>query len=258
MAATVVELACDALPDGLRTVRARGTEAMNTLSRWEVGVLVEEAAIDVEAAVGATAVLSLSDEQEGSVRPVGLVITDVTYEGQGRDGHHYAITLAPPVWFLGQRSGYRIFLDKTAKEIVEQVLVDAGVAASAIVWRLSAEYMPRPHTAQYAETEWAFVTRLLADEGISYWFDFVDGTGPVIVLGDDAASHDGIRGEMAVPYEDAGGAMRARSFHELSFTKVIAPTAVHVRDYDVRAPDVLIEGRAGSASSSTSSTRRAC
>ncbi|WP_437312623.1 type VI secretion system Vgr family protein [Sorangium sp. So ce385] len=245
MAAMIAHLACEALPAEFRTVRAHGTEAMNALPRWEVGILVEGASLSLDEAIGAPAVLSLADEQEGAVRPIGLVVTDVAYEAEGRDGHHYTVTLGAPVHFLTQRSGYRIFLGKTTKEIVEQVLADAGVARDAMVWRLAGEYPPRPHTAQYDETEWAFVARLLADDGISFWFDYNDGAGPVIVFADDAAAHDGIRGEATVPYEDASGAMRARCFYELTFTKVLAPTAVHVRDYDVRAPDVPIEGRAG-------------
>lgn len=240
-----VELACSELPEGFRTLRAQGSEGMNALSRWDVGVLLQDASFDPEPVIGATAVLNVIDEIEGSARAIGLVVTDVAHEGEGRDGHHFTVTLASFLWFLTLRSGFRIFLDKNTKEIVEEVLKSAGVPASAVTWRLSGEYVKRPQTVQYGETEWAFVTRLLADDGISLWFDDVDGQGPVVVIGDDPGSHDTILGNATLPYEDPGSPIQVRAFHELSFTKEIAPTAVLVRDHDIRAPDVPIEGAAG-------------
>ena len=245
MASIFAQLVCDALPKGFHTVRASGTEAMNALARWDVGVLLDDPLADPEASIGQPATLQLVDEIEGSARTVGLVVTDVTYEGAGRDGVHYTVALAPLLWFLTLRSGYRIFLDKTTKQIADELLKDAGVPADRVVWRLSGQYQPRPQTAQYDETDWGFLTRLLADDGISFWFDDLEGKGPVLVLADDAASHDGIEGDPVLPFEGVGGALQRRAFHDLTVTRVMAPNAVHVRDYDVRAPDVPIEGKAG-------------
>ena len=64
---------------------------------------------------------------------------------------------------------------RTIGEIPER-LKGAGIPADQIVWRLSGTYSARLHCTQYRETEWAFIERLLADEGISYWFDVVDET----------------------------------------------------------------------------------
>ncbi|MEJ7732526.1 MAG: type VI secretion system tip protein TssI/VgrG, partial [Polyangiaceae bacterium] len=245
MPSVFVQLACEALGTDHRTVAVVGTEAMNALPRWEVHVLTPAPDLDSEAIVGATATLSLVDEIEGSVRVIGLVVTDVAFQGVGRDGAHWSVTLSSLAWFTTLRSGYRVFLDKTTKEIVDEMLADAGVPADRLVWRLSGAYQPRLQTVQYDESDWAFVTRLLADDGISHWFDDLDDQGPVLVLADDAGSHDGILGEGVVPYEDPGGTFGHRTFYGLSVTRVAAHTAVSVRDYDVRAPAVFIEGEAG-------------
>jgi type VI secretion system secreted protein VgrG len=245
MAATLIELHCDALPQSFRAIDVHGDEAMNALSRWEVLGVCDDGLIDVDQAVGARAALRLVDELEGTARPVGLVVTDVMLEGEDRDGHRITVILAPPQWALTLRSGYRIFQDKTTKEIVEELLKDAGIPSDQVVWRLSGTYLKRLHCVQYGETEWAFAERLLADEGISYWFDAEDDGKPLLIFGDATTSHDGLRESRVLPYEDAGNKISYRRFLELERVDSMVTTAAHVRDFDVRAPAVLIEGKAG-------------
>jgi type VI secretion system secreted protein VgrG len=47
------------------------------------------------------------------------------------------------------------------------------------------------------------------------------------------------------PYSDPTGLVHLGSFHALEVVDEITPTAVHVRDYDVRNPKVFIQGKAG-------------
>ena len=241
-----VELGCEALPVGFAVVRTSGREAMNTLSRWEVRILVPEgAALDPESVIGAPAALRIIDDGEGTQRDVGLVVTDLVHEEDGRDGAHYLIELGPHEALLTRRAGYRVFLDKTTKEIVAEILKDAGVSADSVVWRLSGSYEKRLHCVQYNETEWAFIERLLAEEGIAYWFDFHGDAKSVLILADDKSAYEGITGSLAIRYEDAGGIGAERHVSELAVTETMVVTAAAVRDYDVRAPDVFIEGTAG-------------
>jgi type VI secretion system secreted protein VgrG len=215
------------------------------LSRWTLDVLVAEATLDLERALRAPATLLFGDEA-GSVRAVGLIITSLAYEGGERDGHRFVVELAPPAWLLTRRAGYRVFLDKTTQEVVAEVLRDTGMPARSVLWRLAGTYMRRLQCTQYAEVEWAFVERLLAEEGISYWFDQAEETGPVLVFGDSPASHDGIAGDTDLPFDDTTGlAAPSGAIFELSLVHEISAEAVHVREYDVRQPDVFIEGRAG-------------
>jgi type VI secretion system secreted protein VgrG len=243
--AIVFELSCPALPAELSVVGARGSEAMNALPRWEISVLVPDATLDPEATVGAQATLRLVDALEGTSRSLGLVVTDVAYEHESRDGHHYLVALSPAEQSLTLRSGYKIFREKTPRDIVDQVLKDAGVPAAQVVWRLSGEYETRLHTTQYGETDWAFIERMLAEEGISYWFDFLDDQHPILVFGDDPASHEGMPGGTKLPFQDAGGLVGPRHLSRLEIEERLTTTAVQVRDYDVRAPDVYLDGKAG-------------
>jgi type VI secretion system secreted protein VgrG len=241
---TSVDLGCEALPPGFHVVRAHGIEEMNALSRWEVRVLCVSDDLDFDALIGASAAIRLADSVEETSRTVGLVITEVIHEEEDRDGHHFTLALAPAPVTLTLRSGYRVFQKKTVKEIVEEVLKDAGLPADRMSWRLAGTYVPRPYCVQYGETEWAFIERLLADEGISYWFDTKEDGTPLIVFGDAPTAHDGLIASKVVAFED-GASLRGRRFFALERLDAMVTSAVHVRDFDVRAPEVPIEGKAG-------------
>lgn len=244
MLPVTVHLACDALGNDVHVLRASGREAMNELSRWTIEVLSTGGELPMEAALGAPATLTLADDGEGSFRSIGLIVAEIAFEAEGRDGLHYVLDLAPGEHLMTLRSGYRVFLEKTAQEILAQVLEDAGTPGARIAWRLAGAYGTRPHCTQYGETEWAFVERLLAEEGISYWFDQT-ASGPTLVFGDAMSGHDGIEAPVLVSFQDPSGMVQGRSFHAFELTREPAIESVFLRDYDVRHPDVHIDGAAG-------------
>ena len=115
------------------------------------------------------------------------------------------------------------------------------------MWRLSEQLYERRQCVQYDETEWDFVCRLLADEGIASWHES-DGERTQWLLGDAPASHDRIAGGV-FGFDDGSGLGRTTlAFFRFERTFAQVPTASHVREYDVRQPSVLIEGRAGEGS----------
>ena len=228
----------------LPVIRASGTEGMNQLSRWTVTAFSSDGEIALDTTVGKSASIALEDTLEGFVRTISLIVTDVAYEGESRNGSIYTLGLAPQEWLLTQRAGYRVLQDKTVPEIVKGVLADAGIALANVVFRLSGSYPGRHYCVQYSETEWGFIERLLADEGIAFWFETIDGAG-AIVFGDALTSHNGIESSVVVPFADPSQMTRLRSFHELEVISEISTQSTHVRAYDVRHPDVWIEGRAG-------------
>jgi type VI secretion system secreted protein VgrG len=240
-------LSCDAL-GRTAVVRASGTEAMSALPTWSVEVLSEDASLDLRKLIGAPAVLVFGDEAGGS-RPVPLMVSEASYAGAHRDGHRYQLRLDVRASRLGLRAGHRVFQGLTTQEIVDNILKDAGLPASEIVWRLGARYQKRTYCVQHGETEWSFVRRLLADDGINVWFDHTADGEPRIVFGDGPSAHDSIEGPMTVAYQDASGmAKSAASFSALERTCELAHDSVEVRDFDVRQPDVPVVGTAGAGS----------
>ena len=233
-----------ALGEGVEAVAAAGVEAMNALPSFQVDVLSAEGPLSPADLVGSAVTLVIEDGAEESVRNLPLLVTALTFVAQTEDGLLYRLALSAPESLLTLRSGYRIFQNKTGPDILKQILEDAGTSAEDISLRLSGGYGTRLSTTQYDETDWAFFERICAEEGISYWFDSTD-QGPLLVLGDDPAAHDGLEGGKTIPYEDPASRVRPRAFFDLSVEEQIVPGATYLRDYDVRQPDVPIEGSAG-------------
>src|SRR5262249_15987509 len=89
---------------------------------------------------------------------------------------------------LGQE--VRLFQQKSAREVVEQVLKDAGLTAQS--WVLSDPPPQRDAITQYNESDLDLVKRLLAEEGIAFavrnddaaekivFFDGPDGLEPIL------------------------------------------------------------------------------
>src|SRR5262245_22669994 len=181
-------LSCDALGP-CRVASVHGNEAMNALPRFTVEVLLEDSDLDLEPVVRAPATLALADGS-GAARETQFLVVEAAHTGATRDGHLYTLELSSPLALLDLRSGYRIFQDMTSQEIAAKLLADAGLDRD-VQYRLQGRYSKRIYTVQYGESELSFMTRLLADDGINFWFEDEDGR-TVLVFGDGDASHNGI------------------------------------------------------------------
>ena len=145
---------------------------------------------------------------------------------------------------IGRNS--RVFTELSAVDIVKKVLEAGGVPADKTRWELSASYPARAYCAQYRETDWAFIHRLLAEEGIYLWFDLTDD-GTVAVFADDSTTAPSLEGGAEIAFNEGGG-LRATgdSVHEIARVKELVSDAVRLRDYDFDKPRLSLDAKAGS------------
>lgn len=96
----------------------------------------------------------------------GLVRRLVATGGQMRDMQGFRLEIVPALWFLSQTEDCRIFESKTTRDILTTIFTEQGLRFSFRAQPTS----PRPFTVQYNETDLAFVTRLMEEEGWFYFF----------------------------------------------------------------------------------------
>ena len=168
--------------DALLVLGFRGVERVSGLFEYVIELIGERSsAADFSKVVGAEATLEIQGPAEGRApgkRKIhgmvsrfstsGAVSSVQTAPGQSIDYLHYNLVLSPTFWNLTRASDNRIFQDKTGKQIVESVLQGRGVTKFALS---VASALTRPYCVQFGESDFAFVSRLLEDEGIYYWFD---------------------------------------------------------------------------------------
>lgn len=152
-----------------RVASFRGRERTNGLYEFRV----EVAAHGVDLMTLETLVLGqpgcLVIGAQGARRAVHGIVTSIDFAGvfTGVDVPRLVLRLSPRAWLLKRTRNSRIFQDMTVRDIVTEVLKQHGVAHQ---WALGARYRERVYCLQYRESDWAFVTRLLAEEGIFFFF----------------------------------------------------------------------------------------
>lgn len=97
-----------------------------------------------------------------------------TAQQLGADGGftRYRLTVVPWLWLLSRGRHHRVFQEKSVIDIVETVFADYRDVAA---WQWSdevaaflADTRPRSYCVQYNESDYAFVSRLLAEEGLGW------------------------------------------------------------------------------------------
>lgn len=93
----------------------------------------------------------------------------------GADGGlaRYQLVIRPWLAWLARRHDTRVFQDKTARQVVDEVL--RPYAGAHHEWRVSEPLRARPLCMQHRQSDLAFVHRLLAEEGLCYHFVHLEG-----------------------------------------------------------------------------------
>jgi type VI secretion system secreted protein VgrG len=145
-----------------------GREEVSRPFRFDLRLLSEDRAIGFDKIVGKSVsiMMLLPDETE---RYINGVVSQFTQGGSSQNLAHYHLTLVPWLWLLTRTSDCRIFQNQSVPDIIETVFKDFGFAD--FKSRLQATYEPREYCVQYRETAFAFVSRLMEEEGIFYFFE---------------------------------------------------------------------------------------
>jgi type VI secretion system secreted protein VgrG len=86
----------------------------------------------------------------------------------------YRLTAVPGIWRLGLATRCRVFEGKTAKAVVDSVISDHGLPAA--TWGILPSLEPIPYCTQFNETDLHFVSRILEEHGLTYYFTHTDST----------------------------------------------------------------------------------
>jgi type VI secretion system secreted protein VgrG len=125
--------------------------------------------IDPNEILGKDHTLSIGHGQDQR-RFHGMVKSLAPGQSWARDLRIYHIELVPRLWLLTLTRDLRIFQEKTVVEIVEQVLNENEVTNFDIS-NVQENHEPRPYCVQYRESAFAFISRLMEEEGIFYFFE---------------------------------------------------------------------------------------
>lgn len=233
-----------ALGDGaLGLRRMRMTEALSTPFDMEIEAVADAPDVDLDALLGTSLTVAMETMRDAQPRHFNAFVTEAEIVGARDRRFGLRLRAAPWPWFLGLQQGCRIFLERSAQEIVEQVFGDNGFSDHE--FRLTKSYEKYEYCVQYNETDLNFVSRLLEHEGIHYWFEHDNGSHKLI-LSDSVTRHDPVPGYETLLYDNAGqiGGMTEEAVQAFRPVRRLRPTKAMLRDFNFLAPQADLKAEA--------------
>lgn len=220
--------------------RMTATEQLGRLFDFELELLSERTDITLADVLGknVTVRMELPEARGGGTRYFNGFVTRFSYLGvRGQRYSVYRATLSPWLWFLTRTSDCRIFQkpNQTAPDIIESVFSDHGFTD--FRRSLSGSYRTWEYCVQYRETDFNFVSRLMEQEGIYYYFEHENGKH-TLVLADNVGSHTPFTGYSEVPYypPDEKQWRESDYIYEWIPEKQVQPGGYALNDFDFIAP----------------------
>ena len=171
--------------DALLLDSFEGSERISQPFRFVLRLLSPDPNLDMQALLTKPAVVSFRMAEQ-SERHLHGHISRIKLLEYGEDGMAaYEAELVPWLWLLNHFSDCRIFQNKTVPDIVEQVFRDRGFSDYRL--KLRDTFPQREYVVQYRETDLNFVSRLLEDEGIFYYFEHCQEKHTLVLANDSSA-----------------------------------------------------------------------
>jgi type VI secretion system secreted protein VgrG len=227
-------------PEALLLKDMDGGEELGRLFNYELQLHSLDNAIDLNQLLGKPMCLSLQLDGGGERHFHGIVARCSQNVDQGQFASYQA-TLRPWLWLLTRTSDCRIFQNLTIPQIIKQVFRDLGF--SDFEDALSRPYREWEYCVQYRETSFDFVSRLMEQEGIYYFFRHEQGRH-VLVLADAYGAHTSAPGYASVPYYPKNDQQRERDhIHDWHLAQEVQPGSLELNDYDFQRPSARIDVR---------------
>jgi len=213
----------------------QGYERLSTPFRFVLRALSDQPNIALQDMLSKPAVttIRLPDESE---RHVHGHVSRIAQLEIGEDGLiAYEIEVVPWLWFLSLFADCRIFQNKSVPEIVEQIFRNRGFSDYKL--QLQGSYAKRDYCVQYRETDLNFISRLLEDEGIFYFFEQSEQKH-TLVLADSPSAFAPCPTQASARYlSSAGAVLEDDTVHHLRLQQRIHTGSVALNDYDFEKPN---------------------
>lgn len=215
------------------------TEQLGRLFQFNLDLLSEDPEIKLQDILGQSVTVR-SLRPDGEIRFFNGIVSQFSQAGSHGNLFVYQATLRPWFWFLTRTADCRIFQNKKVPDIIKEVFRDQGF--SDFEDGLSGTYREWENCVQYRETDFNFISRLMEQEGIYYYFKHEDGKH-TLVLSDSISAHDTVPGYEEVPFYPPEESERRERDHiyDWSLNQIIQPGVYALNDFDFKKPKANLE-----------------
>ncbi|WP_051293442.1 type VI secretion system Vgr family protein [Pseudoduganella violaceinigra] len=222
------------LPESLMAERFIGREGVNELFCFDVDALSTSTSLDLGQFIGEELTIRLL-QPDGSMRSWHGLCTQASWLGADGGVARYRLRLEPALALLRLRRDNYIFQDKSVRDIVQELLADYTQVR--LDFDTTQELAPRATCTQYRETDFEFLCRILASEGLSWRFEHdQDGQGTDdghsrhrVVIFDSQAARPAVQ---ALRFHGVRATERDDAIDQFSARRAVAPNAISIASWD--------------------------
>lgn len=175
------------------------SQSYSSLFNLQITVVSSDPAIEFREILDQMSTLTIWEGDEIKRRVRGIV----SFCEQGDTGKHqtmYRMTVRPEFWRSSQRKNCRSFQNLDIRTIFDKLLSEMGILTHDMLFR-------RPHPArefcvEYQETDYAFIARLAAEEGMFFYEqEDLENNSQKLIFADDSCV---LRNLDPLPYNPNG------------------------------------------------------
>ena len=232
--------------DVLLLSKFSGTEKLSAPFSFRLELISENRSIAFEDIIGKAVTVSVILAGGGQRYFNGIVSRFSQGRGNGEASaetgfSHYTADIVPWFWLLDRTANSRIFQELTVKNIIEKIFAEKNFTDYKFL--LHGTYGKRKYCVQYRETDFNFISRLLEEEGIYYFFEHEDKKH-TMVLADSPGDHKPCPHQETARYQiSAGGTLEEDMITRLEMMKEIRAGKYTLNDFNFETPstDLKVE-----------------
>ncbi|MGA8030703.1 MAG: type VI secretion system tip protein TssI/VgrG [Bryobacteraceae bacterium] len=214
-----------------------GGEAISQMFSFDLDLVSENDSLKFQDVVGQNVTLRIFDA-DGEERSWNGFISRFSQGSQDRRLTAYRAQMVPWLWFLTRTADCRIFQNQKVPDIIQKIFKDLNFHDFEL--RLYGDFTPRDYCVQYRETDFNFVSRLMEEEGIYYYFRHEAGKH-VLVLANDPAAHEPCPKQTEARYDlHGGGSSYEDVITEWRYEEEFRPGAWSQTDYNFETPSTSL------------------
>mgnify|MGYP000252809212 CR=1 FL=1 len=213
-----------------------GREEMGSLFEFEVELIREQnkGTVEVTDLLGKDMSLTL-EMPDTTTRYFNGAITQFKHTGFDDGVYRYRAVLRPWLWFLTRTANCRIFQEENIPDIVKQILGEHSYID--VEYKTDGTYDTLDYCVQYRETDFEFISRLMEQAGVFYYFKHESGKHTMVIT-DNGSSYQSITDYTTIPYFPPGNTAERERDHisEWLNDHQVQSGAFEINDYDFESP----------------------
>jgi type VI secretion system secreted protein VgrG len=169
--------------DKLSLRKAKIQEALGEPFTIDVEMVSDDENISLDDILGQNVTIRLETEDDS--RFFNGIVTEFFQKENIAKNACYGAIIRPWFWLLTLSENCRIFQEKSYPEIIKKVFEDLGF--SDFEDKLSSTYAKQDYVVQFNESDFNFVSRIMEQEGIYYFFTHTNGKHSLVMADDSSA-----------------------------------------------------------------------